>query len=66
MYGKLWRKIEDNIESKISNSYKAKYIKIKYHSDDDLLQRKTLDFYDVIIAIKFVLYIGDRTFYKFS
>ena len=65
-YEKLWRITKDNIGSKNNNSFDAKYIKIRFYSDDDLTLKKLLDLYVVIIVIRSVFYDGDKYFSQVS
>ena len=65
-YEKLRRITKDNIGSKNNNSFDAKYIKIRFYSDDDLTLKKLLDLYVVIIVIRSVFYDGDKYFSQVS
>ena len=56
MYGKIWRKNKDDVGSKNNNSCDAKYMKIRFYTDDDLSLGKALDLYDIIIVIRSVFY----------
>ena len=53
-------KIKDNIKSNNSNSYDAKYMKVRLYSYDDLTLRKPLDLYDVIIVIRCVFFDNNK------
>ena len=37
-----------------------KYVKIKFNSDDDLLLKKALEFYNMVIAVKSVFHEGNK------
>ena len=51
-------KIKDLIRSKTNNSddYDEKYMKIKFHSHDSLLLKKTLQLHNMIVVVRVVLH----------
>ena len=61
-YEELWNKIRDLIRSitNISDNYDEKYMKIKFHSDNDLPLKKTLERYNVVIVVKSVFDEGNK------
>ena len=43
-----------------SDDYDEKYMKIKFHSDDDLPLKKTLELYDIMIVVRSVFNDGSK------
>ena len=61
-YEELLSKIRDLIRSKTDNSddYDEKYMKIKFHSDDDLPANKTLELSSMLTVIKAVFHENNK------
>ena len=58
----LWIKIRDLIRSvtKKSNGYDEKYMKIKFNSDDELPQNKTIKIHVMVIAVRAVSHENNK------
>ena len=52
------KKIRKLIRSKIKNlnNHDEKYMKIRFHSDDDLTLKKMLELYNIVIVVRFVFH----------
>ena len=61
-YEELWNKIRDLTRSITNNSedYDEKYLKVKYNSDNDLFQKKTVEHSYMIIVVRSVFHEGNK------
>ena len=65
-YDELWNKIRDLIGSITNNSsnYDEKHMKIKFNSYVDLLPKKTLELYNMVIVVRSVFMRATNTIHE--
>ena len=58
------KKIRDLIRSITNNSgnYDEKFMKIKFHSNDDLPLKKTIELYNTVKIVRSVFYVGSKCY----
>ena len=63
-YEELWSKIRDLIRSitNTKDNYDEKYVKIKFNSDDNLIQMKTLELYNMKMVVTSVFHKGSKCY----
>ena len=66
-YGKRWIKIRDLIRSitKNSDEYDLKYMKIKLHSDDQLLLNEMIEIFTMTIVVRAAFHENDKYYPNF-